>query len=68
MKRAYLISALFASAALPIHGGIFITEVDPAGSSAGYGADWLELTTAFLPLSGGGGVIALITARLPARQ
>jgi hypothetical protein len=47
MKRAYLISALFAFMALPIHGGIFITEIDAAGSGASYGTDWFELTTAF---------------------
>ncbi|MEP6670478.1 MAG: lamin tail domain-containing protein [Chthoniobacter sp.] len=44
MKKALLIVPLLAAAAWPVQAGLFITEVDPAGSGASYGADWFELT------------------------
>ena len=37
-------SALALSASAAMASGVVITEVDPAGSSASYGADWFELT------------------------
>lgn len=44
-KRAYLTFALCAYfLTISLHAALFITEVDPSGSSASYAADWWELT------------------------
>jgi len=44
-KRAYLTFALCTYfLTISLHGALLITEVDPSGSSASYGADWFDLT------------------------
>lgn len=45
MKQTILITSLLTAGLVPIHAGLFITEVDPSGSgTVTYSADWFELT------------------------
>ena len=44
MKKLTLLASLLAITIIPARAALVISEVNPGGSSASYGADWFELT------------------------